>query len=103
MEFGKIMHDVHMFISDEERENEERESNFIKFDPNYWLFKSRQDRNVMASFKMWHQPSISQSTTNHSHGHCQQVPLHPVYPLLHNSWSLEESQEDSQWGETLHV
>ena len=48
MEFGKIMHDVHMFISDEERENEERESNFIRFDPNYWLFKSRQDRNVMG-------------------------------------------------------
>ena len=48
MEFGKIMHDVHMFMSDEERENEERESNFIKSDPNYWLFKSRQDRNVMC-------------------------------------------------------
>ena len=47
--------------------------------------------------------SIIQSTPATSHGRCQQVPLHPVYLLLHNSWSLEAAQEDSQWGEALHV
>ena len=30
--------------------------------------------------------STNQSTPATSHGCCQQVPLHPVYLLLHNSW-----------------